>query len=569
MAPSTLSVALLGLTSTVTAAVLPRYVAPRQGQECKCYPGDACWPTEDKWDALNKTVGGALVKVIPPAAPCYNEFEGIPTYNEAKCNEVTTNWEDQQYMIETGATPLRMYPSNNTCVLTEDPTDTCTIGYLAHYLIMATEKDHIKAGVKFASETNVHLAVRNTGHDFMGRSIAAGSLTINTHNFKDKKFIKSWTGPGDYTGGAVKVGAGVQGRELYTFLNQQNPPVVAVGGECPTVGFAGGYIQGGGHGPLSTLKGMAADHALEFEMITSKGEVVTANAAENPDLFWALKGGGPATFGIVTSVTVKTHEELPVAGAFLDVNFTHTTDSDLFWKAADAFHGLANHYVDNDMFVYYELSELRLHIQPFTAPNKNAAQLKEALQPLYEKLDNLGVNYSTGIKEFDTFFDMYIDMYEDETGGDTTIIGGRFFSRDDIENNQPELTKAFRTAVRPPNYDLGGILIGHIVGPGVNNPTVDNAIHPLWRDASSFSIAVLNVAEDASLAQKERAWDVLTNTVDAGLIAAAPGGGAYVSHSLFPKPNRHILTIPHRSTKATSSTPTGRPSTGATTTSGC
>jgi hypothetical protein len=364
----------------------------------------------------------------------------------------------------------------------------------------------------------------------MGRSIAAGSLTINTHSFKDKTIIDSWSGPGDYSGSAVKVGSGVQGRELYRFLNQQSPPKVAVGGECPTVGFSGGYIQGGGHGPLSTVKGMGADHALEFEMVSAKGEYVTANADENPDLFWALKGGGPATFGIVTSVTVKTHDELPVAAAILDINSTHTDDSDLFWQAVDAFHGLSNHYVDHGMFVYYELMELRLHIQPFTAPDMNAAQLKEALEPLYEKLNNIGINYTTSVHEYNTFYDMYIDIYEDETGGDTTIIGGRFFSRDDIDNNQAALTDAFRNAVQPPDYDLFGILIGHIVAPGLAVPNPDNAIHPKWRDASSFSIAVLIVDDEASLTEKDHAWDVLTNSVDAGLIDASPGGGAYVSH---------------------------------------
>jgi len=55
------------------------------------------------------------------------------------------------------------------------------------------------------------------------------------------------------------------------------------------VGFAGGYIQGGGHGPLTSLYGMAADQALEFEAVTAKGEFVTANADMNPDLFWALR----------------------------------------------------------------------------------------------------------------------------------------------------------------------------------------------------------------------------------------------------------------------------------------
>jgi hypothetical protein len=177
--------------------------------------------------------------------------------------------------------------------------------------------------------------------------------------------------------------------------------------------------------------------------------------------------------------------------------------------------------------------QLRLHVQPFTAPDMNADELEEALKPLYEKLDTIGVNYTSSVHEYSSFFEMYTDIYEDETGGDTTIIGGRFFARDDIENNQAELTNAFRNAVKPPNYDLGGILIGHIVAPGLAIPEPDNSIHPKWRDASSFSIAVLFVDPDASLAEKDYAWDVLTNTVDAGLIAASPGGGAYVGPSTF------------------------------------
>ena len=148
---------------------------------------------------------------------------------------------------------------------------------------------------------------KNSANNFeVGRSTAYGALAINTHSFKDIKFTKQYTGPGDYTGGAVVVGAGIQSREMYTAAFNQNPKVNIVGGECAvrilftsfrstlltrrkTVGFAGGYIQGGGHGPLTSLYGMAADQALEFEVVTAKGEFVTANADENPDLFWALR----------------------------------------------------------------------------------------------------------------------------------------------------------------------------------------------------------------------------------------------------------------------------------------
>jgi hypothetical protein len=84
--------------------------------------------------------------------------------------------------IETGTSPLRSYPSNNTCLPTTDRNGTCTIGYLSEYVIMATTKEHIKAGIDFTRTNNIRLVIRNTGHDFMGRSIASGALAINTHN---------------------------------------------------------------------------------------------------------------------------------------------------------------------------------------------------------------------------------------------------------------------------------------------------------------------------------------------------------------------------------------------------
>jgi FAD/FMN-containing dehydrogenase len=151
----------------------------------------------------------------------------------------------------------------------------CTRGYYGEYVIMAKTREHIKAGLDFARDKNLRLVIRNTGHDFMGRSTGYGALVINTHSFKDVIFVKEYTGPGDWRGGAVTVGAGIQLRELYRLANGQNPPVIVVGGECPvcfhsppspfaiiltcglkTVGFAGGYIQGGGHGPMASFYGM-------------------------------------------------------------------------------------------------------------------------------------------------------------------------------------------------------------------------------------------------------------------------------------------------------------------------
>ncbi|CAF3835225.1 unnamed protein product, partial [Rotaria sp. Silwood1] len=66
----------------------------------------------------------------------------------------------------------------------------------------------------------------------------------------------------------------------------------AIGGECDTVGVAGGYLQGGGHSPLSRWKGLAADQVLEYDVVTADGQRQTVNVCNNGDLFWALNGGG-------------------------------------------------------------------------------------------------------------------------------------------------------------------------------------------------------------------------------------------------------------------------------------
>jgi hypothetical protein len=407
----------------------------------------------------------------------------------------------------------------------------CTLGFYSEFVIMAKTKAHLKAGVDFAREHNIRLVIRNTGHDFLGRSSGWGSLAINTHSFKDVSFTKAYSGPGDWKGSAVTIGAGVQARELYRLAFAQSPPVVVIGGECPTVGLAGGLIQGGGHGPLATFYGMAADQALSYDVITATGEYVTANAEENSDLFWALKGGGPGTFGVVTSVTVKTFPEIPSAGVILNINHTHTNDSDVFWKGVTAFHNRANDYVAKGMFVYFELGLLGpgiFHVQPFVGPNMTAADINAIVKPLLDDLDSQGVPYSTVTKEFPTWFELYIDMFEDELAGQNTYVGGRLFTKSDVAAHGNEIVDSFKVALNPGNGFTGG-LVGHIVGPGWGAPKVDNAVNPTWRNASSFVIAVVNSATNATWDQRIAAEDTMTNVMGKAMRDASPNGAAYVN----------------------------------------
>jgi hypothetical protein len=104
---------------------------------------------------------------------------------------------------------------------------------------------------------------------------------------------------------AISVGAGTRWLEAYQALLPHGRYVQ--GGGCVTVGAAGGFVQGGGFGSLSRRYGTAAGNMLEAEVVLASGEILTANAVSHPDLFWALRGGGGGTFGVVSRLTLATY----------------------------------------------------------------------------------------------------------------------------------------------------------------------------------------------------------------------------------------------------------------------
>jgi FAD/FMN-containing dehydrogenase len=105
---------------------------------------------------------------------------------------------------------------------------------------------------------------------------------------------------------AVTAESGAMWIDLYSAVTGKAGRYVQ-GGGCTTVGVAG-LVQSGGFGSFSKGFGTAASSLLEAEIVTADGAVRIANACTNPDLFWALKGGGGGSWGVVTKVTLKTHD---------------------------------------------------------------------------------------------------------------------------------------------------------------------------------------------------------------------------------------------------------------------
>jgi len=177
------------------------------------------------------------------------------------------------------------------------------------YAVAARTTDDVVAAVDFARENNLRLVVKGGGHSYQGTSNAADSLLIWTRRMNAITLHDAFVGAGCAGGRepqpAVTVEAGAIRGQVYDAVTTKAGRYVQGGGYM-TVGVAG-LIQSGGFGSFSKAYGMAAASLLEAEIVTADGAVRIANACSHPDLFWAIKGGGGGSLGVVTRLTLRTH----------------------------------------------------------------------------------------------------------------------------------------------------------------------------------------------------------------------------------------------------------------------
>ena len=262
-------------------------------------PGQPGWPSEAQWDRLRQEVGGRLVKVVSPLAACVEAPAG------SGCAQVFKDLKNPYYL-------------GDEVALTQ------TLGWIgawtsqpSTYAVVARTTADVVAAVNFARANNVRLVVKRGGHSYQGTSNAPDSLLIWTRRMKAIEVHDAFVGAGcgDRYGPqpAVTVEAGAIWAQVYAAVMTKAGRYVQ-GGGCMTVGVAG-LIQSGGFGSFSKAYGLAAGSLLEAEIVTADGGVLVANACANPDLFWALKGGGGGSLGVVTRLTLRTHALPDLVGA--------------------------------------------------------------------------------------------------------------------------------------------------------------------------------------------------------------------------------------------------------------
>jgi FAD/FMN-containing dehydrogenase len=252
--------------------------------------GDPAWPSEASWDQLDHDVGGRLIKVRSPLADCIG---GTP---DANCERLFKELKNPYYLgDEVGLTQSLGWVG----AWTSEP---------SVYAVAAKTTQDVVAAVNFARNNNLRLVVKGGGHSYQGSSNAADSLLIWTRHMNAVTLHDAFVGAGCEGRAepqpAVSIEPGAIWGHVYNEVTTKGGRYVQ-GGGCLTVGVAG-IILGGGFGTFSKAHGTAAANLIEAEVVTADGEVRIANGCTNPDLFWALKGGGGG-FGVVTRVTLRTH----------------------------------------------------------------------------------------------------------------------------------------------------------------------------------------------------------------------------------------------------------------------
>jgi len=116
--------------------------------------------------------------------------------------------------------------ANQSCDLFQPRITPCKLGNYVSYAIAADTASNVQEAIAFARAKNIRLVIRNTGHDYLGRSAGAGALGVWTHRLKDIEFV-NWD-DGTYIGNAVKLGACVQGFEILEAAKSRGLVVVGV-----------------------------------------------------------------------------------------------------------------------------------------------------------------------------------------------------------------------------------------------------------------------------------------------------------------------------------------------------
>jgi FAD/FMN-containing dehydrogenase len=517
-----------------------------------CHPGQPCWPSIQEWQQFNATVNGHLYETIPIAASCYRSSQ---FFDESACKTVANYYGDSVSRGDHfGQTYWLNWETclNSGCALLESsPEETlyanCSLGRLASYYVDIRETAQISATLRFANVHNIRLSVKNTGHDFFGRSSVPNSLAIWTHNMDTLEFYPNFTAHNCLSANGPNIGelgAGVIAGNAYRFFNAHGMDIT--GGYEQSVGIAGGFAQGGGVGSFTTTYGLMADNAVEFEVVTADGEVRIINECNDPDLFWAMRGGGGGTFAVLTKYRVQVYPSLPIHVFTFNANFSESASNVTLRETLTAH---ARNQIDwSAQLVTGQLEYFpgKLDLSLVLPYGDDGAKLKSATDSFRQFLSNrsdllISANNYKSYPDYATYLSVTAaDAKVTEPSGISSLLATRLIPRTVFANPETisELVEGVMEGIEVARslLNLTGVQI--VLETPVSNPDSSqaSAANPAWRDSLWHVIHVgewLHPLEDTVLQSTAQGFLKMLDP----LKKLSPGGGAYLNEAHYLEPD--------------------------------
>lgn len=425
------------------------------------------------------------------------------------------------------------------------------------YAVNATSENEIAAAVNFARRNNIRVVIKETGHDILGRSEGGSSLLIWTRYLRNgAEFEQSYQSPCNascnstaWSGAAIHVNGGYTWSDVYPVAKENGK--VVVGGGTPSVSSTGGWMQGGGHGPASRQFGLGADQVLSARVVLADGCIVTASACENQDIFFAIRGGGPGTYGVVLSTVIKAWpmvnakvQSVAIAplstntSAFFDaVSILYSAYPDLN-DAGYAGYGTWSIASPTPVFANFTAG----YVHGFYTFNKSMQETQNAFASTMEKLlpyNGTSLFISVTYSEFDDYWTFYNAVSGVEPPvGSSAALGSRLFSRASVQEDTVGLRQMVETVAGFHNESTSNnfeLVSGGKVFEDASDPY--SGLNPAWRSSYFNNIVARGWAPQSSEEVKSQVTRDITYNKVVAMEKQAPETGVYMNEADRHDPN--------------------------------
>lgn len=333
-----------------------------------------------------------------------------------------------------------------------------------------------------------------------------------------------------------------------------------ISGQDGTVGV-GGFIGGGGHGPLSSHYGLSADHVLQATVVTTEGQIIIANDAQNQDLLWAIRGGGPGLYGVVVEYVLRTvplPENVVMSTLSMSITGNNTAKAaNDSWTALAAFSSSLPDLMDLGLTGYgfgttkelrscrgssaHRGAELTMTLYGY---NTTAAKFAPLLEPIKNRMLAYGGNetISVAISE-PTVLPTYLSLFDvfnptPSRCGDISLSSSRLLGRRHLtEIPLNKLRSHLQNITKAQVEGRQAMLVFGLQG-GLGPKSVDldmrGALNPAWRNAYLHLMAT-GVNIDTSTLSPQGALSTAAawaeENKEAVWQAWAPDTGAYINEA--------------------------------------